>query len=379
MVFTQSGGHLRELESLRRGSSDLAVARLVRTGLVDSAPTDTEGMVNVSASVVRFGILGAARIAPAAVIRPAARDPEATVEVIAARDPQRAGAYAKRNAIPRVADSYEAVVTDPGIDAVYIPLPNSLHAEWTLAALSAGKHVLCEKPFTANAAEAQTVAAAAAKAAGESGLVVMEAFHYRYHPLALRMEEIVRSGELGRLRHIEAWMCAPIPNKSDIRYQHSLAGGAMMDMGCYVVHLTRMLGGEEPEVRSAAAKLQSSDVDRAMSAELQFPGGHTASVHCSMWSSSFLHIAVRAVGDDGEMRVFNPFAPQFASLLTVRSRGTRRSEFPARRATYGYQLDAFCDAVLRGRPVLTSPSEAVANMRIVDDVYRAAGMSPRGT
>lgn len=242
----------------------------------------------MSASVVRFGILGAARIAPAALIRPAARDAEATVEVIAARDPLRASAYAKRHAIPRVADSYEAVVSDPGIDAVYVPLPNSLHAEWTLAALSAGKHVLCEKPFTANAAEAETVAAAAAEAE-EAGLVVMEAFHYRYHPLALRMREIVHSGELGRLRHIEAWMCASIPNKSDIRYQHSLAGGAMMDMGCYVVHLARMLGGEVSGVRSAAAKLQSPEVDRAMSAELEFPSGHIASVLCSMWSSSLLH------------------------------------------------------------------------------------------
>ena len=127
----------------------------------------------------------------------------------------------------------------------------------------------------------------------------------------------------------------------------------MMDMGSYVVHMARMLGGEEPSVISATAKLHEPDVDRAMSAELQFPSGHTASVHCSMWSSSLLHLAARVVGDRGELRVFNPIAPQFVSWLTVRSGGTRRFEIPARRPTYAYQLDAFCDAVLRGQPALT--------------------------
>ena len=332
----------------------------------------------MTSNTVRFGILGAARIAPAALIRPATSNPEVTVEAVAARDPVRAAGYATKHRIPRVADSYEAIITDPDIDAVYIPLPNSLHAEWTMAALAAGKHVLCEKPFTSNADEAAVVAGAAARAAVGSGLVVLEAFHYRYHPLAHRMLEIVESGELGHLHHIETWLCAPIANKSDIRYQYDLGGGAMMDMGSYVVHMARMLGREEPSVISATAKHHGPDVDRAMSAELQFPSGHTASVHCSMWSSSFLHLAARAVGDRGELRVFNPIAPQYASWLTVRSGGARRFEIPARRPTYAYQLDAFCDAVLRGQPALTTPQEAVANMAIIDAVYRAANMRPRG-
>ncbi len=205
----------------------------------------------------------------------------------------------------------------------------------------------------------------------------MEAFHYRYHPLARRMREIVDSGELGTLRHIEAWLCAPIPNKSDIRYQRALAGGAMMDMGSYVVHWARLLGREEPTVLSATPTLHSPDLDRAMKAELQFPSGHTATVHCSMWSRSILHLAARAVGVDGELRVFNPIAPQALSWLTVRSNGGRRTEFPSRRATYDFQLDAFCDAVLRGAPVLTPPTDSVANMTVIDAVYRAANMRPR--
>jgi predicted dehydrogenase len=330
------------------------------------------------ASAVRFGVLGAARIAPAALIRPARTHPEASADVVAARNLGRGVDYATRHRIPRVKDSYEAVITDPEIDAVYIPLPNSLHAEWTLRALRAGKHVLCEKPFTANANEAEEVKAAADLAAERDGLVVMEAFHYRYHPLAKRMAEIVDDGELGELRHIEAWLCAPIPKKSDIRYQADLAGGAMMDMGSYVVHWARLLGREEPTVVSARAKLHTRDIDRAMDAELVFPGGHTATVHCSMWSSSLLRLSARVRGTRGEMRVMNPIAPQTVSWLTVRSGGGHRREFTPRRPTYAYQLDAFCDAVLRGVPVLTPPSDAVANMAVIDAVYRAANMRPRG-
>ncbi|HEV3366468.1 MAG TPA: Gfo/Idh/MocA family oxidoreductase [Acidimicrobiales bacterium] len=330
------------------------------------------------ATTVRFGVLGAARIAPAALLRPAASNPEVTVDAVAARELGRATDFAARHKIPKVAASYHDIVSDPALDAVYIPLPNSLHAEWTLAALAAGKHVRCEKPFTSNTDEAEQVASAARQGADRSGLVVMEAFHYRHHPLAHRMREIAASGELGRLRHIETWLCAPIPNKSDIRYQYDLAGGAMMDMGSYVVHMARMLGGEEPSVVSARAKLHSPDVDRAMSAQLQFPSGHTASVHCSMWSSSLLHLSARAVGDAGELRVFNPIAPQYTSWLTVRSGGGRRIEIPSRRPTYAYQLDRFCDAVLRDQPTLTGPDDAVANMTILDAVYRAANMRVRG-
>ena len=326
---------------------------------------------------LRIGVLGAARIAPAAIVRPARAVPDAEVVVVAARQRERAEAFAAKHGVGRVAGSYDEVIADPEVDAVYNPLPNGLHGRWTVAALRAGKHVLCEKPFTSNADEAERVADAAQHAAQASGLVTVEAFHYRYHPLARRMQEIVRSGELGPIRDIDTWLCAPIPDKRDIRYQYELAGGAMMDMGCYVVNMARMLGGEEPEVRSASAKLHRADVDRAMTATLGFPSGHTATVHCSMWSSSLLHLAARVRGEAGEMRVFNPIAPQFLSWLTVRAGGRRRRERPVRRPTYAFQLDAFCDAVLRGTPVATTPEDAVANMKVIDAVYRAAGMEPR--
>ena len=324
---------------------------------------------------VRIGVLGAARITPAALIRPARSVVDAEVAAVAARDPARARAFAARHGIPIVHEDYAAVVADPAIDAVYNPLPNGLHARWTLAALEAGKHVLCEKPFTSNTGEAEQVAAVAAR----TGLVVMEAFHYRYHPLAARMQSIVETGQLGTIRHVEAALCFPLPRFSDIRYSYELGGGALMDAGCYTVHMVRLLGGEEPTVVSARAKLRSPDVDRAMTADLRFPSGHSARITCSLWSSSLLRASVTVTGDTGRLRVLNPLAPQLLHRLTVRAGGRRVVERLPRRPTYDYQLEAFCAAVRHGEPVLTGPADSVANMRVIDAVYAAAGMKPRGS
>ena len=324
--------------------------------------------------MVRIGVLGAARTAPLAVVRPASRVTAARVVAIAARDQKRAARFAAKYGIGSVRTDYEALLADPDVNTVYIPLPNGHHAHWAVAALAAGKHVLCEKPFTANEAEASRVS----EAADSSGLVVMEAFHYRYHPLAQRMREIVESGELGVVRHVEAWNCFPLPLFSDIRYRYDLAGGALMDAGCYAVHMVRFLGGEEPEVTTARAKLHNTDVDRAMTAELRFPSGHTGRITCSMWSSSLLHIAVRVIGDRGEMRAVNPITPQLWHRLTVTANGRKRTERLTRRSTYEYQLNAFCDAVLNGTPIPTPPSDSIANMRIIDAIYMAAGMRLRG-
>lgn len=324
---------------------------------------------------VRIGLLGAARIAPAALTKPARAVSEADVVLMAARDRTRAEKFAAKQGVPRVVDDYAAVLASADVDAIYNPLPNGLHAQWTIAALEAGKHVLCEKPFTANAAQAEDVAAAADR----SGHVVMEAFHWRYHPLARRMVEVVRSEELGPLRHVDVGLCFPLPMFNDIRYNYSLAGGALMDAGCYTVHIARTLGGEEPEVVRATPKLRTPDIDRAMRAELRFPSGHTATITCSMWSSDLLRLHARATGERGEMRVFNPTTPQLYHRMKVTADGSSRVERFPRKPTYEYQLEAFCAAVLRGEPTLTPPSESIANMRVIDAIYEAAGMKVRGT
>jgi len=324
---------------------------------------------------VRIGILGAARIAPSALVKPAAQVDGVEVAAVAARARERAEVFAKKRGIPRVLDSYEALVADPEIDAIYNPLPNGLHGVWTQRALAAGKHILCEKPFTANAAEAEAVATAAQG----RGLVVMEAFHYRYHPVAARMDEIVRSGVLGELRHVETSMCIPLPLPKDIRYRLDLAGGATMDTGCYAVHMNRLLAGGEPEVVSARARLAKPGVDRWMRAEVAYPGGVTGTMTCALWSSTLLKVSVKVTGRDGELQVFNPTGPQFGYRMSVRTHGTKariRVE-GAKRATYSYQLEAFRDAVRDGAPVLTPPADSIANMRVIDAVYRAAGLPIR--
>ncbi|OBH09266.1 Gfo/Idh/MocA family protein, partial [Mycobacterium sp. E1747] len=244
---------------------------------------------------------------------------------------------------------------------------------WTRAAIAAGKHVLCEKPFSANAAEAREVAGLAA----QSDRVVMEAFHYRYHPLTLRVEEIIASGELGELQRVEAAICFPLPKFSDIRYNYSLAGGAMMDAGCYAVNIVRTFGGATPEVVSAQAKLRDPQVDRAMAARLRFPNGITGRIRCSMWSWDLFQLSAKLVGDRGEVRVLNPVMPHAFHRLSVKSADGKRVERFSRRPSYAYQLDAFAAAVLRGEPIKTTPEDAVENMSVIDAVYRAAGLPLR--
>jgi len=322
---------------------------------------------------IRIGVLGAARIAPLALVRPAKDNPEVTVAAIAARDPQRATAFAKKHGIAKTHTSYDALINDPDVNAVYIPLPNGLHAEWTLRAIDAGKHVLCEKPFTANEKEARQVADAAAA----SGLVVMEAFHYRYHPLAERIRSVAHE-QLGEIREVRTAMCFPLPKFSDIRYNYDLAGGALMDAGCYALHCLRLLGPGDPEVVSASAKRHGTSVDRAMSAQFRFPGGATGRLDALMWSAKFLDMRARVIGDRGELRVFNYVLPQAFNRVSVRIDGKKSSERVRGGPTYGYQLQAFADAVLRGAPTLTPADDAVNTMRLIDDIYRAAGLPVRG-
>jgi predicted dehydrogenase len=325
-------------------------------------------------SPLRIGVLGAAKIVPIALVKPAQKNPDIQVAAVAARDPQRAAAFASKHGIPTVHATYEALLADASLDAVYIPLPNGLHGHWTIAALQAGRHVLCEKPFTANAVEAQLVADAAVK----SGLVVMEAFHWRYHPVAARMVEIMRSGELGELRHIETALCFPIFKRHDIRWNPELAGGALMDAGCYAIHWARALAGAEPKVTAATSLLRSPGIDRRTVVDLAFPEGATARVTASMWSRSVLRLMARAEGTKGTLKVFNPIGPHLFYRMTVEVAGERRREkVTSDGSTYAYQLRAFVAAVRDGAPTLTPPSESVANMRVIDAAYLAAGLQPR--
>jgi len=322
---------------------------------------------------MRIGILGAAKIAGTSLVRPARNVGDVTVAAIAARNPARASRYATRHGIPVTYSSYEELLDDSSLDAVYIPLPNALHGRWMARALESGKHVLCEKPFTANADEASDIAALAEK----TRLVVMEAFHYRYHPLSERILDILASNEIGEIRSIDTVFCVPMPPSSrNIRWNYELGGGSMMDLGAYAAHMVRTFSGEEPAVVSAKARVHDVTIDRYLRAELAFPSGANGSMTVAMWSSTIFSLRLDIVGRRGRMRVSRPLSPQFFARIVTTTDAGRRVERTTRRPSYEFQLEAFRDA-LDGGPNLTPPADSVATMTLIDAAYRAAGLPLR--
>jgi len=321
----------------------------------------------------RIGVLGAARIAPTALIKPARNLPEVEVAAVAARDHERAAKFAAKHGIPTVYGSYDELIADDSLDAIYNPLPNGLHGRWTIAAVRAGRHVLCEKPFTANADEARAVA----EVVRPSGKVVMEAFHYRYHPMIERVLEIVASGELGEIRHVETWMCIPLLLPGDIRWNLGLAGGTLMDVGCYALHQLRTIAGAEPEVVSATARLKAPGMDRFVEARMRFADGRTGGITVSMASRRLLSLGARVEGSAGTMDIRNLTGPQFFHSIRVRRGKEKRVEHVTKEPTYNFQLRAFAGAVLRDEKFPTGLDDSIANMEAIDACYRAAGLEPR--
>jgi predicted dehydrogenase len=323
---------------------------------------------------IRIGVLGAAAIVPSALTGPARDVPEVQVTALAARDPKRAETFARKHRIPKVHRTYDDLLNDPQIDAIYNPLPNGLHAEWTIKALRAGKHVLCEKPFASNAKEAEAMAAAAQ----ETGRVLSEAFAYRYHPLAAHMKDMLANGELGRIQSIEARFCFLLPAPSNIRYNYELAGGALMDAGCYPLSLVRFLTGLEPTVTSAKAKLYKPQVDSRMDAELEFANGIRAHIVCDMLSPKLFDSFLSVKGGAGEMKVINPYHPHWFHWRTVRTaKDTQRGTIKGGNV-YTLQLRAFAEAIHGERILNTDPNDAVNNMKLIDAVYQKAGLVLRG-
>jgi predicted dehydrogenase len=328
-------------------------------------------------------VLSTARISATALLGPAAHVPGVTVAAVAARDRPRAQAYAERHGIPLAYGSYDALLADPDIDAVYNPLPNSLHGPWTLRAIEAGKHVLCEKPFASNATEAEQVADAAAA----SGLVVMEAMHYRYHPLVRRLTELV--GELGPVRHIQCWTNFAISDEGDIRYDYDLGGGALMDGGCYALDCLRLLGPGEPSVTAALADpyqpapgwvpdRAGAAADRAMAVRLAFPGDATAWFDSSFTLDGDFRADVHVSCQHGHVWLHDFIRAHGGHLVAVRDGSVLADERGAGDTTYTEQLRAFAAAIASGSSVPTSAAHAVTTMRLIDDAYRAAGLLPRG-
>jgi predicted dehydrogenase len=325
---------------------------------------------------LRIGVLGAARITERALVTPA-RETGDRLVAVAARSRARAETFALEHGVGRVHDDYAGVCADPGVDVVYNPLANSLHGPWNLAAVRAGKHVLSEKPFAANADEARLVA----QAARDAGVTVVEGFHYLHHPVMRRMHALVGSGELGRLRAVEAHIAMSAPPDDDPRWSWELAGGAVMDLGCYALHAHRSLTGwtgGEPRVVAGRGgeRTGHQGVDEWLESDLEFPDGTTGFVRCSMNEENWRG-TLRVVGDAGEATAHNFVLPHLDDRVVVRTKTGERTEHLGRRSSYLYQLEAFGAHLRNGTPFPLDAADAVANAELVDAAYLAAGFPVR--
>jgi predicted dehydrogenase len=319
-----------------------------------------------AAKPLRIGLLGASRIAPGAVITPAAARDDVVITAVAARDPDRAAAYAREHRIAAVAANYEALIAREDVDLVYNGLPIAAHAEWTLRALAAGKAVLCEKAFAMNRDEARRMVDAAERA----GLPLLEAFHYRFHAVIRRAVEVVRSGELGELVDAEAHFNVPIAHDpNEIRWRADQGGGALGDLGAYPAHALRTLIGEEPRVVSASAEMRDS-VDASTRAELRF-GGVPARLACSMIEDR-PGATLTLRGQRGALTIVNFIAPQIGCRFTVTIDGVEREEPTDGPSTYAAQLEHVVQVVAGRITPLTGGQDAVANMILLDSIRAAA-------
>lgn len=327
---------------------------------------------------LRLGILGAARITELALVKPA-RATGTRLVAVAARDADRAAAFAQEHGVEKVHASYQDVIDDPEVEAVYNPLANSLHGPWNKAILAAGKHVFTEKPSASNAVEAAEVAALTDR----TDVQFFEGFHYLWHPLVIRLHAVLASGELGELQHVETVMDMPAPDASDPRWSLELAGGALMDLGCYSLHSMRILApfvGGEPTLVSARAGEREGHpgVDEWLTAELVFPNGVTGSAGCHM-ASDHHQMSHRLVGTAGEAVIKDFVNPHQDDRLVVTTKDGTRTEHLGTRSSYTYQLEAFTTAVRTGvpAPAPVGADDAVRTMQLIDQCYEASGMQPR--
>lgn len=324
---------------------------------------------------LRLGILGAARIAPSAIVAPA-HATGARLVAVAARDTERAKAFAGEHGVERVLSSYEELVADPEVEAVYNPLPNGLHAPWNIRSVRAGKHVLTEKPSASNATEA----AAVRDAVDVAGVVFLEGFHYLFHPLMRRVFELLGDGAIGQLRHVEVSLSMAPPPPGDPRWSLALAGGAMMDLGCYSLHAARMLGrfaGGEPRLLGArGGDRDGTGVDEWLDVDLEYPSGVTASARCSMLDSDY-RFRLTVLGSAGRIETPMLLGPTGDRALIVATRTGSFAESFGPTSTYTYQLAAFAARVRGGAPLPIGADDAVVQMALVDAAFGAAGLPVR--
>jgi predicted dehydrogenase len=312
---------------------------------------------------VRLGFLSTARI-NRRILAAAEKSDAAEVVAVASRDPDRAEAYAVEHGIPRSHGSYEGLLEDPEVDAVYISLPNSLHVEWSIRALAAGKHVLCEKPLTRSPGEAEEVFDAAERA----GRILMEAFMWRHSPQTAKLVQLVEGGVIGELQLVRATFSFPLEGRRNIRLDPELGGGALMDVGVYCVSAARLLAGE-PERVYGEQVIGDSGVDVLFTGVLRFPRGVLAEFDAGMYLPR--RDGLEAVGTEGSLVISDPWLAQ--RLVLHLRRGESREEIALPPADpYRLELENMCAAIAGVGEPLLGRADAVGQARALDALYQSA-------
>ena len=320
--------------------------------------------------MIRFGVLGTARVVPYGLLAPAKETQGVEVIGIASRIPQQAEKFAARHGIPRGFGSYEALLESGDIDAVYIALPPALHYDWVRRAIEAGKHVLCEKPLAANAQLAQELMLFAR----QHDRVLVEAMHVRYFDRLRRQRELVAGGEFGRLLRIESCFRTPYTPmaKDDFRLRFELGGGAALDVGCYAVSCLRYVAGEEPEILSVDYKCSSPQIDRWMRATLRFPSGVEGVAEFGVRGFYMPRSGVEITWENGSTKWDR-------KGLVLQKNGNLVHEALPTKSTYQLQLEAFVKRIRGEESNTLPPDDAVLTARVIDAIYEKAGLALRGT
>ena len=347
----------------------------VEEAIVKSAAAGAAVLVPRSMAPLKIGILGAARIADDGIVDPS-RVLGHRLVAVAARDRARAEAFAAQRGVEKVHQTYAEAIDDPEVEVVDNALVHSLHAQWNQYALNAGKHVLSEKPFARNAAEALLVRNVARTAPGQ----IVEGFHYLHRPVNQRLRELVTSGKLGNVQQVDIELSIPGPPNTDPRWSLELAGGATMDLGCYVLNAARQFGrwlGQAPLVVGAEATLKNPDIDAAMRIEPAYPGGIPGRLHWDMNAEA--RQMLWTVTGTAATAVVPAFAvPHLDNRILITRDGSTEEQTLGDQTSYTYQLAAVADTLQTGAEFVIDVDDSVANAELIDEVYRRAGLSPRG-
>jgi D-xylose 1-dehydrogenase (NADP+, D-xylono-1,5-lactone-forming) len=314
---------------------------------------------------LRWGILGTARI-NRMLIPPLRVSPDNRLVAVASRDLARGEAYAREWEIGRVHGSYEALLADPEIDAVYIPLPNHLHAEWTIKAARAGKHVLCEKPLALTVADVDATVEACRKAK----VVLAEGFMYRHHPQTLKVKQLLDEGAIGTLRYLRGAFTFELTRPNDVRLKPEWGGGCLWDVGCYPVSFARLLVGQEPLEVFGSQVLGPTGIDETFAGQAVFPGEVLFQFDAGFRSPSRAEMELS--GTKGSLRIHHPWRPeQDHPLLLSRDGGTEEIHVPGE-DRFLLEIEDLCAAVRSGRPPRMSLADSRANVAALVAFQRSA-------